>query len=127
MNEKPPVGPREIRIPDRRSTPRHTPERRAFPRWPADLDVRYGQGENRAAGHSFEISAEGMRFSGPRSYPLGAELDLEFRVGPGETDVIQPRAAVRYSDGEVLGVEFVKIRISDRLRIIEVFTKPEIA
>jgi hypothetical protein len=112
-------------MPDRRKQKEvHQPERRqnnrrAFPRWETPFEVRYGRGNDLAGGQGVEISESGMAFTGDRPYDIGAELDIRYRLNP-EEDWVRVRAVVRHIQGNLIfGVEFLNLRLPDRLNILD--------
>ncbi len=112
-------------MPDRRR--KHEPRqperrhqnRRAFPRWELPFEVRYGKGTHLASGQGVEISESGMAFTGDVPYDLGAELDVRYRLNP-EEDWVRVKAVVRHIEGNIVfGVEFLNLRLPDRLNILD--------
>ncbi len=81
-------------------------ERRQSPRAAAQFEVRYGLGRHLSEGQGWNHSAGGLAFSGPRQFPVGAELDLRYRLQP-QAEWIRARVLVRHREGEVMGVEFL--------------------
>jgi hypothetical protein len=82
-------------------------ERRKSPRSTLHFEVRYGIGRHLFEGEGKNYSTGGLAFSGPRQYPVGAELDLSYRLKP-ESNWIRVRALVRRREAGVMGVEFLK-------------------
>ncbi|HVP42674.1 MAG TPA: PilZ domain-containing protein [Terriglobales bacterium] len=114
----PPVPDRrrknEPRQPERRNQ-----NRRAFPRWERPFEVRYGTGKELAGGQGVEISENGMAFTGDRPCELGAELDVRYRLNP-EEDWVRVRCVVRHIEANIVyGVEFLNLRLPDRLNILD--------
>src|SRR5437588_7145067 len=60
--------------------------RRAFPRWRADFEVRYGVGKEMLTGKSFELGEGGLSFTAEKMYPLETKIDIEYRLGGSESD-----------------------------------------
>lgn len=108
----------------RRSNEPHQPERRArhrraFPRWEHPFEVRYGTGRDLAAGQGVEISENGMVFTGDQPCEIGAEIDVRYRLNP-EEDWVRVKCVVRHiQDTIVIGVEFLNLRLPDRLNILD--------
>lgn len=92
--------------------------RRAFPRWPLPFDLLYGQALERRSADPLEIGECGLSFLTSTPVPLGSEINIEFRLGP-EQEWVQVRCRVRHSDGKKVGVEFLNLRMADRLRIVD--------
>lgn len=104
----------EPRQPERRSK-----NRRAFPRWEAPFEVRYGAGGDMSVGQGVEIGEGGMAFTGDRMYELDTELDIRYRLHP-EEEWVKVKAVVRHLEGKILfGVEFLNLRLPDRLNIVD--------
>lgn len=81
-------------------------ERRHSPRSTAHFEVRYGYGRRLHDGQGFNYSTGGLAFTGPREFPVGAELDLRYRLEP-KSPWIRTRALVRHRIAGVMGVEFL--------------------
>jgi hypothetical protein len=104
----------EPRQPERRSS-----NRRAFPRWELPFEVRYGNGPELSPGQGIEISESGMAFTGDMPYDVGTEIDLRYRLNP-EDEWVRVRAVVRHIEGNIVfGVEFLNLRLPDRLNILD--------
>ena len=97
--------------------------RRAFPRWPADFDVRYGDGKVLVDGEPIQIGEGGLAFSGPVSYPLEAEINVQYRFRTEGADWVSVKIVIRHSQGRELGGEFLNLRMHDRLQIVDYITK----
>lgn len=82
---------------------------RAFPRWPAHLDVRYGDEEQISSGEGLDVSEGGLAFRGRALYPSGKEIELAFRLESPEAAWIRVRAVVRYASQNRIGVEFMDV------------------
>jgi hypothetical protein len=95
-----------------------TEERRAFPRWPAPFTVVCRDASGAATCRATDISESGIAFTGEKDYPMGAEIDVEYRLNPNHRP-IQVRAVVRTKWGDRTGVEFLNLTVWDRLRILE--------
>lgn len=96
---------------------RRRANRRAFPRWAADFQVRYGQGKKLADGAPREIGEGGLSFEAAEPIPLETELDIEYKIPGGQW--VRLKAVVRHSQGTLIGVEFLNLRMHDRLAIVE--------
>jgi len=92
--------------------------RRAFPRWQADFEVRYGLGKNLLAGKPYEIGEGGLSFHAEKMYPLESEIDIQYRL-LGHEEWVAVKSVVRHAADEKLGVEFLNLRRNDRLKILD--------
>lgn len=89
--------------------------RRAFPRMRAEFEVRLDDGSVRPG---FEIGQAGLGFECPEPLPADSEMVVAYRLAP-EEEWTPVKAQVRYfCDGRV-GLEFLNIRRSERLRIMD--------
>ncbi len=106
----------------------HSPERRranrrAFPRWQANFEVRYGVGKDLYVGTGLEIGEGGMAFTGPKTFPVDTEIDIRYRL-QSDDEWIRVRGQVRHLQQDVLiGTEFLNLRLPDRLNIVEFITE----
>lgn len=82
---------------------------RAFPRWPARLDVRYGDEEQISSGEGLDVSEGGLAFRGRALYPSGKKIELAFRIEHPQAAWIRVGAVVRYASQERIGVEFTDV------------------
>jgi c-di-GMP-binding flagellar brake protein YcgR len=95
--------------------------RRAFPRWQADFEVRYGLGKDLLVGTPFEIGEGGLSFQVEKMFPLESEVDIQYRLGRSDSkeEWVSVRGVVRHAAEQTLGVEFLNLRRNDRLKIID--------
>jgi hypothetical protein len=93
------------------------PNRRAFPRWKATFEVRYGAGKELLEGKPAEIGEGGLAFIAQQPMPLETELTLHYRIAGGEW--VKLKAIVRHAEGQKIGAEFLNLRMSDRLRLVD--------
>ena len=93
------------------------PVPRAFPRWPTDLEVRYGTQEL-VSGRAMDISEGGIGFTGTVNYPVGSDIEICFRH-KAPVGWFKARGVVRHSDSERMGAQFVGLGLFDRTRILE--------
>ncbi len=82
------------------------PERRRHPRFPTELDVQYGIGQNLASGRIVDIGVDGLGIVGESSYPAGSEVELRFRP-PDMTQEITVKAVVCFSNPNRMGVHII--------------------
>ena len=93
-------------------------DRRAFPRSPATFEVRYGKGENMKDGVGFEIGTGGVSFDADDVLTMDSEIDVHYRL-TREDSWVKVKAVVKHSEGSKQGAEFLNIRMTDRLRIVD--------
>ncbi len=97
-----------------------TEERRAFPRWPAEFQVRCGEGAGSSeTARVVEISETGLVFSADKSYPVGTELDLQYWVKSADSEPVKVKAVVRRNEQGLVALEYLNLRRADRLKILE--------
>lgn len=92
--------------------------RRAFPRWPLPFDLLYGKTTDRRSVEPLEIGEGGLSFRTTSLVPLDTEIHIEFRLGPHE-EWVHVKGVVRHAEGKKVGVEFLNLRMADRLRIVD--------
>ena len=97
---------------DRRSI-----NRRAFPRWPAQFEVRFGTGTEMIMASTIEIGEGGLSFHSENAIAPESEINVEYRLNAG--DWVKVRAVVRHVDNGKIGVEFLTLRRNDRLKILD--------
>ncbi len=100
------------------STSSPLPDRRANPRIPVNLALRYGQKDELISGELVDVSAGGIGIMGETAYPVGTELILHFRARTSKTDLLSLRAVVRHVHGKKLGLEFINLPLSDFSRTL---------
>ena len=95
--------------------------RRAFPRWKADFEVRYGVGAEMLPAKPNEIGEGGLSLIVEKLYPLESEVNIQYRLSGSDSkdDWIKVKSIVRHAVGKSLGVEFLNLRRHDRLRILD--------
>ncbi len=101
-----------------RPTERHSTNRRAFPRWPIPYDLLYGDGKERRSAEPLEVGEGGLSFHTSSEVVLGSEIAVEFRLGP-TLEWIHVKCIIRHVDKKKVGVEFLNLRMADRLRIVD--------
>jgi PilZ domain-containing protein len=90
---------------------------RVHPRWPTDLEVRYGAQEL-ASGRAMDISEGGIGFRGEVSYPVGTDIEICFRQ-KSPVGWFKARGVVRHCGPDRMGAQFVGLGMLDRTRILE--------
>ena len=99
--------------------------RRAFPRWSTVFEVRFGAAKYLPVAAPLEIGEGGLSFRCDQIFPVGTEMTLEYRLTGTiavDTGWVIVRAVVRHSSVEKIGVEFLNLRLHDRLRIVDYIT-----
>ena len=92
--------------------------RRAFPRWPLPFDLLYGKGTERRSVEPLEIGEGGLSFRTNSEVQLESEVHIEFRLGP-EQEWVHVKGIIRHVEEKKIGVEFLNLRMADRLRIVD--------
>jgi hypothetical protein len=94
------------------------PEKREFPRWPADFQLlcRFSAGSRTAKG--IELSEGGLAFTTQDAYPVDAVIDLQCLLGLGALEPIVVKGLVRHVGDGIVGVQYLDLSAADRLRII---------
>jgi PilZ domain len=96
--------------------------RRAFPRWPLQFEVRYGTGKELAPAEGCEIGEGGLSFHTSNPLPLGTEFNVEYRLTP-EHPWNKIKAIVKHRGKGFTGAEFLNLRMRDRLEIVRVIAE----
>lgn len=91
-------------------------QKRAFPRWHMHFPLLYGVGVPTALGTVVDLSDEGLSFRCERQYRIDTVLDLELRP---DGIPIPVKALVRRSGDGVVGVQFLNLSLTNRLRVID--------
>jgi hypothetical protein len=110
--------PMEMADSPRKEDERASHNRRAFPRWPLPFDLLYGKGTERRSTNPVEIGEGGVSFKTNSEIPVDTEIHIEFRLGP-EQEWVHVKGIVRHVDNKLVGVEFLNLRMADRLRIVD--------
>lgn len=98
--------------------------RRAFPRWPGEFEVRGSVNKKTFEGVPHEISEGGLSFSVDMDMVPGTLLDLEYRLLADPDKWTKVRAVVRHNRENRVGVEFLNLKLADRLKIVDYVGKP---
>jgi c-di-GMP-binding flagellar brake protein YcgR len=86
-------------------------ERRTQHRIPSDVEVSYGSGGEFIPASSCDLSAAGIGLLGPKTYPIGTEVDVRLRA-PREgssSNLLFLRGTVKHATGSRLGVRFARL------------------
>ena len=92
--------------------------RRAFPRWLHDFEVRLSWERQSVACRGYEIGEGGLSVTCERSVPSEAEIDVEYRLD-SKASPVHVKGVVRYIQSGHFGIEFLNLGIKDRLAIVE--------
>jgi hypothetical protein len=98
-------------------TERRNTSRRAFPRWPAEFEIAFGVGKEMIKGQAVEVGEGGLSFYSDHAIALDTEIKIEYRLDTG--DWVKLRAVVRHVKDGKIGVEFLNLRLGDRLKILD--------
>jgi hypothetical protein len=105
---------------------RNDRNRRAFPRWAAQFELRFGTGTAFATAGVIEVGEGGMSFYSDEPIALESEINIEYRLDGNDVDGphtgndwVRLKAVVRHVQGGKVGVEFLNLRRSDRLGILD--------
>ncbi len=91
-------------------------ERRAFPRWPVALTCQTNSKKGSFPGVIREITESGMGLVSAYDSELGEEYTVAWRIESG-AEPLHVDCVVRNSKPERTGVEFLNLKMEDRLRI----------
>ncbi|HTK95871.1 MAG TPA: PilZ domain-containing protein [Terriglobales bacterium] len=100
-------------------TQRSPSERRAYPRFAAPVLVRYGTNNPSTSGYAFDISEGGLGFSGDAPEPVGCEIRIRFKWDSPLGEWFDARAIVRHSHGNKMGVQFLDLNESVKIKLVE--------
>ena len=100
--------------------PQRSPdERRAYPRIAAPVLVRYGATSATHSGYAFDISEGGLGFTGEAPEPIGSEVRIRFKWDAPMGEWFDVRAVVRHAQGKKMGVQFLDLRESVKIKLVE--------
>lgn len=91
-------------------------ERRAFPRWPVALTCQTNAKKGSFPGVIREIAEAGMGLVSAYDSEVGEEFTIAWRVESG-LEPLHVACVVRDTTPHRTGVEFLNLRMQDRLRI----------
>jgi PilZ domain len=101
---------------------RRESNRRAFPRWPLEFEVRFGTGKEMKPAEGYEIGEGGLSFRTPNPIPLETELNLEYRL-TSDHPWVRLKGVVKHCKHERIGTEFLNLRMRDRLEIVRLIAE----
>jgi hypothetical protein len=115
------------KIVSRRARERSNNNRRAFPRWPAQFQMRFGTGKEMKEAEPIEIGEGGLSFYSDEPLAKDLEINIEYRFTTAEPHAkgdgwVRLKGVVRHVQDGKIGVEFLNLRLSDRLKIVDFIT-----
>ena len=118
-----------VKLISRRSKERAGTNRRAFPRWAAQFELRFGLGKEMREADMIEIGEGGLSFYSDEPIALETEVSVEYRLNSDRAESagkgdgwVRLKAVVRHVRDGKIGVEFLNLRMSDRLQIVDFIT-----
>lgn len=108
---------------DRRKTPgtialeRRKRNRRAFPRWELDFEVRLSWQGRSISCRGCEIGEGGLSVLCAQELPIEVEIDVEYRLSP-QSSPVQVKGSVRYIEGGKTGIGFLNLGLKERLALV---------
>jgi hypothetical protein len=97
---------------------RHKPNRRAFPRWAAEIEVRLSWPAESVLVQAFDISEGGLKIACDTPLPLQTEIEIAYRLRT-DRSWVRVKGAVRHVEGDRVGIEFLNLTMKDRLALVE--------
>jgi hypothetical protein len=94
------------------------PNRRAFPRWAAKIEVRLSWTSESVIVQAVEISEGGLTILSERPLPLQTEIEVAYRLRT-DRSWVRVKGVVRHAEGDRVGVEFLNLTMKDRLALVE--------
>jgi hypothetical protein len=94
-------------------------DKRASARLPIETAVRYGSEGEVTGGQGFDLSENGIGFQGGRLLPVGAAVEIEFRMTASNSEWFKVKGVVRRSTDHGMGVEFLGIGPGIRSQILK--------
>jgi hypothetical protein len=96
-----------------------SPDKRASARLPVETTVRYQSEGEITGGRGFDLSENGIGFQGGRLLPVGAAVEIEFRMTASHGEWFRVKGVVRRSTHHGMGVEFLGIGPAIRSEILK--------
>ena|SRR5579872_3614433 len=101
------------------SKQRRAGNRRAYPRFSSAFEVKFAEGkESLQVGKPLEVSEGGLSLETNDLLPLDTQVTVEFRL-EGSKEWVKVKGVIRHSEGKKLGIEFLNLRMADRLKIVD--------
>jgi len=98
---------------------RRAGNRRAYPRFVSTFEVRYSEGKDpMQTGKPLEIGEGGLSLETSDLLPLETQVNVEFKLEDSK-EWVKVKAVVRHSEGKKLGLEFLNLKMHDRLKIVD--------
>jgi hypothetical protein len=98
---------------------RRAGNRRAYPRFASTFEVRYAEGKDPLqTGKPMEIGEGGLSLETGDLLPLETHVTVEFKL-TGSNEWVRVKAVVRHSEDRKLGLEFLNLKMQDRLKIVD--------
>src|SRR6266567_9609800 len=97
----------------------HSTDKRASARLPVKTAVRYEINGEMTAGRGFDLSENGIGFTGGRLSPVGATLKIEFQMNSSHAEWFRVKGVVRRSAQDGMGVEFLDIGSAVKTQILK--------
>src|SRR5579872_2173308 len=92
--------------------------RRAYPRWLLNFDVRLHWEHQSVPCRGYEIGAGGLSVLCDKELPAETEIDIEYQLDPQAAPVLV-KAIVRHVEQNRYGIEFLNLGMKDRLALME--------
>jgi hypothetical protein len=98
-------------------------QRRAFPRWPVTVLGHCCGRFDRSSCLITDLNEAGLKFVSDQSPEIGDTVEMEWPLDPLAPSPLRIMCRVTYVSNRRAGVEFLNLRLSDRLRILEFVTQ----
>ena len=95
-------------------------ERRAFPRWTVPFRFTAHNKSETFPGVITDISEHGPRVAAKQPVAVGDELNITWNID-SDASPFEVRCVVRNIGEGQVGVEFLNVGLTDRLRIVDLF------
>jgi hypothetical protein len=94
------------------------PNRRAFPRWAANVEVCLSWTAESVPVQAFQISEGGLTVVSERPLPLQTEIEVAYRLRT-DRSWVRVKGVVRHAEADRAGIEFLNLTMKDRLALVE--------
>jgi hypothetical protein len=92
--------------------------RRAFPRWLLDFEVRLRWDNESISCRGYEICEGGLSVICEKELPAETEIDVEYRLA-AHVAPVSVKGNVRHVEGIRYGIAFLNLGMKDRLALVE--------
>ena len=92
--------------------------RRAFPRWLLDFEVRLHWDKQSVTCRGYEIGAGGLSVVCDKELPPELEIEVEYRLD-SKTPPVKVKGILRHVHSARYGIEFLNLGMKDRLALVE--------